>query len=401
MRRVSLIVLLICLAGRVEAGDGLKLRLELDRDRYAPGEFLTCSVSAVNSGPGTPKIEKPSTGGALSRVDVRLVSPSGKEYRHPRSRAGGLDVPVPSGRPVLLHVFLLRLSTDHLGFSPAAPPLWRAGTWKIRVLRPGSNGALTTNTVAFKVRPVTTRRKHPTAEQREALERVRKSYPAYDRKDVDLLRAALLRTENEGLANHLLDAVIKGRPGDGTGLLPMLARRASSRPHHWRGEHHAGIDGSYLSRFADLVLDAWEMKPEAARLNDFRRPSYLNAVVAWVKLHPEDKKRRKRLEAMARKAAKIRMLDEPDPARRGRRWESDGPFGPEYAWSFLIDLGVLHGGMTIDEAEKILGKCRKRGGPAGRPCWISWYLDSPRHVNPCLNAEVKDGKIVKFRRTNA
>jgi hypothetical protein len=78
-----------------------------------------------------------------------------------------------------------------------------------------------------------------------------------------------------------------------------------------------------------------------------------------------------------------------------------------------MDLGVLYPGMTADEAVEILGSPTTRRIPVvdrNAPTSVDakesshhmqdgllrWHLVSPRHVNPVLTAEIRDGKVVRF-----
>jgi hypothetical protein len=63
------------------------------------------------------------------------------------------------------------------------------------------------------------------------------------------------------------------------------------------------------------------------------------------------------------------------------------------AWEVLLELGVLHPGMTAGEAIAILGP------PSGQSDQrLIWYIATPRHVNPGLSAALKDGKVMEFQR---
>jgi hypothetical protein len=49
--------------------------------------------------------------------------------------------------------------------------------------------------------------------------------------------------------------------------------------------------------------------------------------------------------------------------------------------------------MTPDAAIEILGPPSSRGDTS-----LSWYISTPRHVNPGLSAKVERGKITGFHR---
>ena len=61
------------------------------------------------------------------------------------------------------------------------------------------------------------------------------------------------------------------------------------------------------------------------------------------------------------------------------------------AWSVLLELEVLHAGMTPEAAIEILGPPSHRTESS-----LTWYLDSPRHVNPGLAATMHGGKVKSF-----
>jgi hypothetical protein len=60
----------------------------------------------------------------------------------------------------------------------------------------------------------------------------------------------------------------------------------------------------------------------------------------------------------------------------------------------LLELEVLHPGMSVEAAIEILGPPSHRDGDRG---YVGWHISSPRHVNPRLSAEVDDGKIIRFK----
>lgn len=166
------------------------------------------------------------------------------------------------------------------------------------------------------------------------------------------------------------------------------------------------LDGAYLKKLAMLSV------PDDA--DQVRYRDYRFALAYW-KLHPEDHELYWRLRLAATRDAKIvqdptfdldeeRAVPDLETVRKFVWKHYPRPihnYGYKEAWDILIQLGVLKVGMTVEEAEKILGpRFRKKDGDLGDG-WIRWYLDTPRHVNPNLNAEVKDGKILSFRISNA
>jgi hypothetical protein len=68
-----------------------------------------------------------------------------------------------------------------------------------------------------------------------------------------------------------------------------------------------------------------------------------------------------------------------------------------FAWRVLMETGVLHQGMSLEEASAILGRAdvvyeNKIGGVY----IVNWTYASPMHVNPALRCTVKGGVIEKI-----
>ena len=63
------------------------------------------------------------------------------------------------------------------------------------------------------------------------------------------------------------------------------------------------------------------------------------------------------------------------------------------AWLGLIGLGVLHDGMTVEEAKSILGEPNKMSDTM-----VQWRHHWQLHpAPPAIDAEVRDGKVTSFK----
>ena len=200
--------------------------------------------------------------------------------------------------------------------------------------------------------------------------------------------------EGENLATHLLDLAEKGDRLK-RNLYDLLSSRAFTIGNDREIIPH--LNGAYLKRLAQLSI------PDDANRRCF---SEYEAAVAYLKLNPDDHELYWRLRLAATRDAKISLLpawsireemknreniisefskEFPRPVRH---------FGLAGAWDILTQLNILKPGMPLADAEKILGEPTEK-----TPEYIQWYYDSPRHVNPCFTAELKDGRIVRFRST--
>jgi hypothetical protein len=207
-----------------------------------------------------------------------------------------------------------------------------------------------------------------------------------------MLETALLEAPNDGLAQHVLDLWEEGHRRKASPLIRDLVARAASSPNWFSAELNYGIDGAYLPRLGRLVLGAWDAHEKGEAANELTQG--IDAAVAWIHFHPEEKEARDRLVALATKSA--RLVE--GPAMHGMQvMKGAGPLSPVVAWRALLQVGALRPGMTVDEAIAILGKPNHGDPAAPGPAGVAWYLNSPRHVNPGLRAGVKDGRIVGFR----
>lgn len=72
-----------------------------------------------------------------------------------------------------------------------------------------------------------------------------------------------------------------------------------------------------------------------------------------------------------------------------------------FAWRVLMETGVLHNGMTLEEAAAILGAPnRVYGNKASGKYIVDWTYESTMHVNPALRATIKSDVIEKIERVS-
>ena len=238
----------------------------------------------------------------------------------------------------------------------------------------------------------------PTAEQLAAIDTLQ-HVPPTSIEGRDLLKTAMTQKENEPLAEHLVQLALKDAPRSDD-FIVMIANRAASvdRNPEAGGMLKLGIDGPYLKTAALAVIDSLEHPPKDGNHQRLLRSSYgVQIAIAYLRFHPEDKKAWQELVDLAELHANL-----PPPvtfesikrhAANGAEQPSPNWFSAPSAWQVLLELGVLHPSMTVDEAIKILGPPSRRGENA-----MFWYISTPRHVNPGLSAKTKDGKILEFGR---
>ncbi len=402
-----------------DAPGGLRPALHTDRELYHPGEVVHLVGSVKNNGDTPTKVPVLLRDRAFLVVRLHVELPDGADliYEPPDSRRPlkgyEFKTAVAAGAPATVFELPLRVGADLAHWrnlnAPARPISFRgAGTYRAWFeytveLPPKSppgawSGTARSNTAAWTVRPLTAAERvvEPTDAQKTALHRFRAMAPAFDNKDATFLQAELLRAQNEGLARWVFDLLRDGGNAAADSLLlnMLTARLASREPD---GTLVPGVDDPTLKILAQTTVAAIEhppADPNSLRLFRAPMPGALDATLAYLRLHPDDEATRMRLEAMARRSARIRTLDKPSGERRA--WASDGPMQPVAAWTTLLDLGVLHAEMSVAEATAILGAPTDRRNAGSASSTLSWYLNSPRHVNPGLRAEVRKETIVRF-----
>src|SRR5262249_33192896 len=137
-----------------------------------------------------------------------------------------------------------------------------------------------------------------------------------------------------------------------------------------------GIDGPYLKGLAEWELEAIASRSTKSGVHGRSVTLGVEQVTVYLALHPDDEAMRKKLVDAAEGSCR---LDGPHVLRISE------------AWSILIRQGVLHDGMTVEEARAILGAPTREGKD-----YLEWYVSTPRHVNPSLSARMTNGKLKEW-----
>ena len=249
-----------------------------------------------------------------------------------------------------------------------------AGAW---------HGSVETGRIRFVVReiPVADRRQEPTAEQIAHLE----AYMALKEgwlADGDHLKAALNETENEGLAQQMVELLRTHQPEKAGQPYPewwwKVNHSVLSRAHHnWppgRGHTEAlKIIGPYLDEFA--AVEATALEHCLANDSNASYSKFLALLLDYLEYKPKSPIRQ-RVEAIGRRYAKVPKGAKPnDNNIRGRTTTS---------WTILFSLGTLHDGMLFTDAKNILGEPKGRKGAQ-----VVWnYTTMSRAIQHGINGEV-------------
>ena len=412
--------------------NGLVLALTADRTDCRPGEALALSGQFRNAGkrPLLVQYVRVNPADPWPADELHLALPDGKQYVLDTWKARPGGVFLPAGESRTMRATTLRLTTSgwwrpidgdkvveislrregayRIWFAHAAPKGWdgHEAEW---------HGTAVSNAVTFTVRPLPPekRRAAPTVGQWADLSVYLspKSQPAEQNEAKARLCEAALRTENEALALEVLRIVrggdtfrgerIAGLDDRKRYLLAMLCRRAferTSQPD--KLSVRPGIDGPYLTQLADLVL-SW-MAGEAELAAQATAGSELPYVLqAHLGLHPEDAERRRRTIAAMKPCVDVVALAQSwrmawsRPSNPQRPAPARCCLGLTAAWKLLMDIGAVHDGMTLERAIEVLGEPTDRGAK-----YVGWYLNTPRHVNPYLVAEVEGDRLKAFRTTS-
>ena len=253
------------------------------------------------------------------------------------------------------------------------------------------HGHVRSETIEVEVReiPLKERFEKPTAEQLADIE-VTMANENSEAKRGSFLRLenALLKTENEGLARHIVSILKKHQPIDENELYPvwwrslhrLVQQRAVS------GSGSMGILGPYMTDFALVSLKALEHAMAGKRLDG--PPCAHHFLLAYVRRDGAEKDViRDRLIAAARKNAKV------PAAGKGNVEHKLAYFKLGVSWEILLNTGVLYDDMPMLEATNILGP------PLRRRHRAVWQYRSPMHVNPYLHGAVSpgaDGETVRL-----
>lgn len=413
----------------------IDVRLEAPRDLYHPGEVVRLRGILKNVSGKQQAFSKYalSTSGLPGPVTLVVRTPDGHVYECIASQKYNAELlnltspelevrlDVSEQRNIFDYWFYLRNGRSEFSSDDeASPPNFRQTgiyrAWFIYSISvdqsfPGGGwcGIVQSSVVEWSVsllQPEQTLQE-PTPQQLEAVGRLIASGAAFKIEDQEFVRDELLKAENEGLARHVLELHRTGR-----GLhLDQLLRQRACVPSDWGGVAMAGIDGPYLKSAAMSALEDNEAIAAGVHgpTNSVRMlPKEM--VTAYMLLHPDDELSRERWVKLARRGCRIQTKTD----QAGHVWaRGEGPLGVPAAWSILMDLGVLHAGMTALAAVEILGPPMPHESPhtehhaptaqEPQPAFeihdgtLRWHLTSPRHVNPGLTAVIRDGKVVKFR----
>jgi len=198
------------------------------------------------------------------------------------------------------------------------------------------------------------------------------------------LGEAILEARNEGLAKEMLCRLLAWRPS-GQEHPPtwceyfgeMLMVRAGNQ---WISGLE--IEGPYLDALVKALLEHARDPSVHPGFGDVNRHRVAGVLVAYTQRHPKDKEVRSQVVEVLKTWAHL-----PQPGEREGRMAS--------AWRGLIELGVLHEGMTIEEAKGILGEPAQASDTL-----VQWWHHWELHLAPPgINAEVRDGKATSFKLT--
>jgi hypothetical protein len=404
---------------------GIECVLRPDRTVYHPGEQLVLEGYVKNAGRATIKLPRLDFARQYVVSHLHVRTPSGEEFayepyaEHPlRSSLTSIS---PRGFSTLLpprHEYsafrkAMRVTWDLANWSSREHPhgpLSLRGPGEYRVWFeyrvppvPGSpqdawKGTAASNTLVLTVAELPDNERHEkaTAEQLAAIQTLQSVAPTFI-EGRELLQQAMIRAENEGLAEHLVDLCLQDarRTDD---FIVMVSWRACYA-HSESGRLQLGIDGPYLKTLALATIETIEHPPQDRNQRRLLRSSYaLDATIAYLRFHPEDKEYRERLVKIAIASAKLPpavqfprlpvgpVAANPPPGR-------EQPIAVPAAWSVLLELDVLHAGMPPEAAIEILGPPAHRSQDI-----LTWYLNSPRHVNPGLEATLEGSKVKSFHR---
>ncbi len=401
----------------------VKLALRADRTQFRPGEFVNLQGQVANVGNSDSKLPSVDFARQFAFIRLHVTAPGGEEFLYdpyannplrssltaisPRS----FSTKLAAGGTYDLFQKGLRLtdglsrwtSREHPTGPMSLRPAGEYQVWFEYAVPPvaGSpsdawTGKATSNTLSlivtqFKPNEHTA---GPTAEQLQAIDKLEHSAPtAIDGRD--LLQQGMTRAENEPLASRLVDLCLRDdrRAND---FIAMIANRACNLDPEegMNGALQLGIDGPYLKTAAMAALDAFDNPPhDPNHLRVFRSGYGINITIAYLRFHPDDAASRNRLVKLAKQSAPLPpplMISRLKPAGDQK---PETPLSTPLAWHVLLELEVLHPGMSVDEAVEILGQPSSRSDKG-----LNWYISTPRHVNPGLEAAIKEGKIVSFRR---
>lgn len=178
------------------------------------------------------------------------------------------------------------------------------------------------------------------------------------------------------------------RIGFAIGLLALLTAASSGQDDQKRAERaQLQADLRALEKYFTQDLRDAPLGPD-------QNPPKAQDVIKRIKQLPEGDDLRREAINLARRHARVKDMAARDKVSVVHHYQAHHRL--YYSWTLLLELGVLHPGMTLEEAVVILGPANRLNGD-----YTSWYYSSSMHVNPALNALVKDGRIRTIRRDGA
>ncbi len=393
--------------------NGLRIALSPSHLPRHPGELLHLWGYFWNVGEGD--LAVPGHAAPWPAGELHLHRPNGDVFTFGRAdarRAAPATYPVRRGTIANVRALRIRMTGGAEDWQPQAgtgpPPrslsLREEGTYRVwfECSAPASgpagawSGTARSNVVTFTIRqlPPEKRRQEPTKQQFADLAK-HVSHPD-ERQHCDHISRALLETENEGLATTIVQQLQAHQPEAGKSRPRWwwdLYRAVSARALPKLPPARVCIDGPYLRPLVVLSADLYERQLQPRRQPRTDGRASLDVILAYLQAHPEDKELHQRVVALAKKYAKVSELQpaERDPHHTVLR---QAHRRLHFAWTVLRGLEVLRAGMSVEEAIEVLGPPTTR-----KDEYVRWYFSSDMHVNPYLDATVKDGKITGFSPT--
>jgi hypothetical protein len=405
----------------------VEARLRLDRKACAPGESVELNGLLANVGKVDVKLPGSDFARQYAFVHLHVVTPKGEEFLYDPYADHSLrsSVMAISAKSFVTNLAstaqhsafqkALRVTDGLTGWSSSEHPhgplsLRTPGDYRIwfEYHVPDVAGApndawigtVKSNTVILSVAELKPNDKleQPTAEQLTAIAELQHAAPT-SIEGRDILQQAMMRGQNEALAGRLIDLCLQDAPRSMDFITMVSYRACNLDPEQgMTGSLQLGIDDPYLKRAALAAIEAFtEPTKDPNHLRVFRSAYGVDIAIAYLRFHSDDRATWDRLVKLARQSASLPPPIPGSAARSIKTAKPQEPLSPalstDAAWQVLLELGVLHAGMTVDEAIEILGPPPYRSEES-----LMWYIDTPRHVNPSLGAVVEQGRIVGFRR---
>ncbi len=394
--------------------------LYANRMTLAPGESVKVSATTRVLSAKPLRFPRPPGGAALAHLNVK--TPDGGMFVYwpyssprqaassPRAKRFGGALRTGQGNAILtVTVAMTAPSPDWVAVAtgkPACPDFRAVGEYQMWLAYhvPKSDGApadawhghVQSPTIRLVVReiPLAKRRTQPTPEQLDDIN-VLIAHGKTRVQSERRLKRAIQRTENEGLARHIVGLLKPHQPRTVDGHYPawwprlydLLASRAYA-------SGTMRIAGPYRKDFGAMCMTVLEHRMAASvprRARPVGTPEVdVDFLIAYSRTLKGGEKAafEKRLGDLARRHAK------PPPTGSDTRFHWLAHFKLSASWRILFGMGILGNGMALSEATEVLGKPRSRGA------FVEWCYDSPMHVNPRLVGEVVQGaagETVRFR----